>query len=66
MAEKSIGVSKATHKRLAEYCGKLTTYDEGINKLIEESESLYKLVLYLTQGHLPKMTVEEIGEICGW
>lgn len=35
VAEKTIGVSETTHKRLESFCGKGRTYDEAINNLLD-------------------------------
>lgn len=64
----TIGVSETTHKRLAEFCGKLRTFDEAINDLLDINGYWVKLVDHLISmdESKPKMFIDEIRGICGW
>ena len=43
-ADKRIPVTESTQTRLAEYCGKQKTYDDGINELLDDNIKIKNLM----------------------
>lgn len=66
MADKTIGVSETTHKRLQEYCGKGRTYDEAINNLLDISDNWDRLSEVMRKGDLTEMSKEENRLLREW